>query len=254
MKRVFYLLLLIPFLAGAQNEEGYGILVTSEFTANPTQIQEFEDGLAAHNKRFHNQEIYGARVYQIFSGKKTGKYVLVSGPMTWAEADAMPEQGPEHNIDWNSVLSKANSDSERKFWKVNAAHSNTPKDFTVNKLLIDMYDIKRGQKERVMKQAEKVQKVMSEKYPDVSYVVYSNELPSSRDGQELAVVYFYDDWEWMGHDPEFANSFNEVHGPGSYDNFYVEWEEIITGKESEIWIFRPDLSGLNGEVKVAAGQ
>ncbi len=254
MKKLFYLLLLLPFLAVSQASGDYGVLVNEIISPNPMHMQEFEEGLAAHNKKFHNQEMYGARTYEIYNGKNTGKYVVIMGPMSWADADKMPEQSKDHDTDWSSnVMAKSNPGTVRTFWKAHADKGNIPKDFKINKLLVDTYTINRGKGEKAMEQVKNVQKVMMEKYPELTYMVYTNELANSAEGNDLAVVYFFDNWSWMGEDPKFKEAYNELHGSGSYDKFIEDWEEVSGGKQSEIWIFRPDLSGVNGEIKVASG-
>jgi hypothetical protein len=255
MKNVILSMLLFPLIAFSQTNDGYGVLVNEIISPNPMHLQEFEDGLAAHNKKFHNQEMYGARTYEIFNGKNTGKYVVVMGPMTWSAADEMPEQSKEHDSDWYSkVMSKSNPGTERTFWRAHPEQGNIPGDFTLNKLFIDTYALKRGKGESVKEQVSNVQKVMTDKYPDLPYMVYTNEMPNSVEGNDLAVVYFFDNWSWMGEDPKFKESYEEVHGSGSFDTFLKDWEENITGKQSEVWIYRPDLSGVGGEIKVATRQ
>jgi hypothetical protein len=41
-----------------------------------------------------------------------------------------------------------------------------------------------------------------------------------------------------------------MYGAGSWDKFLEDWFASTEGGETELWIFRPDLSGINGEVKV----
>ena len=67
-----YWLFLIPFMAMAQNpEQGnqqYAVFENAVLTPQPDKVQQFEEGIAAHNKKFHASDPYGARVYYISNG------------------------------------------------------------------------------------------------------------------------------------------------------------------------------------------
>ena len=106
-----------------------------------------------------------------------------------------------------------------------------------------MYDVKRFKDEGVMASMEKVVKVMKEKFPDMSYGIYTNEMPSTKDGRDLSMVFFFDDMAWMGEDPKFVQAYEEIYGQESWKGFMKEWGETTDGKQSELWIFDPDLSG-----------
>jgi hypothetical protein len=100
-----------------------------------------------------------------------------------------------------------------------------------------------------------IQKTMVEKFPEETFGMYTNELPSMTDGRDMAYVSFFEKSAWMGIDSKFPEKYNEVHGAGSFEKFLEDWEGITHGKySSEIWIYREDLSGLNGEIKAMARQ
>jgi hypothetical protein len=120
--------------------------------------------------------------------------------------------------------------------------------------LVDYYDIKPFQGPKTMALLEKIEKVMKDKFPTETYGIYTNELPNSKDGNDISFISFFDKSAWMGEDWKFADKYNEVHGAGSFETFLKDWENVTQGKYSEIWHFRPELSGLPGEVKVAERQ
>jgi len=255
MRNLFYCMLLIPFFAISQTSQEYTVVDNYLITANPTKIKELDAGLAAHNKKFHGEGEYQARVYEIMNGPRVGSFMWVSGPKPWSSMDKIRPDDKAHSNDWSTnVAPYLLPETDQVYWKFEPALSNISKDFTLNKLLVDMYDIKRNRGENAMKLVEKVKKVNDLKYPDLTYGIYKNELPSTNDGRDLAVVYFFDKWSWMGEDPKFPASYNEVHGEDSFIEFLKEWEDTTIGKRSEIWMFRKDLSGVSGEVKAAARQ
>jgi hypothetical protein len=99
-----------------------------------------------------------------------------------------------------------------------------------------------------------VHKVYQQKFPEDSYGIYVNELGSTKQGDDLAIVWFFDKWSWMSEDSQFDKKFDEVHGAGSWDKFWEAWSTSTLGVEREIWQYREDLSGLGPIVKVAERQ
>ena len=248
-----YWIFLIPLMVISQNPEQesqpYAVFENALLTPQPDKIQQFEQGLAAHNKRFHATEPYGARVYYISNGPNVGKYMWVMGPLPWSAMDDRPAD-KAHDDDWtNNVVKYMTADSDQTYWKFNTELSNFPQDFKIQNLLVDVYDVKRFENERVMKAMDKVSKVMKEKFPDMTYGVYTNEMPATKDGRDLSMVFFFDEMGWLGEDPKFVKGFEEVNGKDSWKGFLKEWGEITDGQQSELWIYDPELSGLGAEVK-----
>lgn len=236
-----------------QNQQ-YAVFENAILTPQPDKIQQFEEGMATHNKRFHASEPYGARVYYISNGPNVGKYMWAMGPVSWSALEERPDD-QAHDDDWtNNVAKYMTADSDQTYWRFNTELSNFPEDFTVDKLLVDMYDVKRFENEKMMTATEKVANVMKEKFPDMTYGIYTNEMPSTKDGRDMAMVFFFDDMAWMGEDPKFVQAFEEMHGEESWKDFMKEWGEITDGKQSELWIFDPELSGLGANVEAMERQ
>lgn len=237
--------------ATAQSDEQYLVFETALLTPAPAQTVQFEKGLATHNKKYHGEGPYASRVYWISSGPNTGSYHWNMGPMPWSAMDSRPDAEEEHAADWNSnVLPYMIPGSgAQSYWKFNTEMSRMTKDFTLKNLLVDYYDIKRFKMSDAMKLVEKVAKVNLEKFPDESYGIYTNEFPSTQEGRDMAVISFFDKMAWLGEEAKFSEKYDDVHGQGSFEQFIKDWGAVTEGGESELWIFRPDLSGINGEVK-----
>lgn len=252
MKNVFYLLLLIPLLVISQNSQEYTVFENGMITANPTKIKEFETGIAAHNKKYHAEGIYGARVYWISNGVNVGKYIWAMGPLPWSAFDKRPAlEG--HDDDWNTnVLPYTMAEGDQTYWRFHPKLSGFNKDFNLKNLKLFMIDIKPFQDGKMMKLMEKVQKVMATKHPEAIYGMYTNEMPSTKDGRDFAFVDFFDNSAWMGKEDTFPKDYDEVHGTGSFMTFLKELGEVTQGVQSELWIFREDLSGLSGKVTAAS--
>ena len=253
MKKVLCTLLLLPMLVIAQTNEAL-VIENVLLTVNPEKIVEFEAGLAAHNKKFHAEGPYGARVYSIDNGKNAGKYMLVMGPLPWSAMDARPSS-KEHTDDNNKNITKyLTPEVEVNYMKMHPELSNFSRDFEINKVSVFMIDIKRFKEMDFMeKVVKKVVKVYKEKMPDQIYGIYTNEM-GSVDGLDFGWVDFFDNSSWLGKEDKFVQYFEEVHGAGSFAGFMADVEATTDGERTEIWTLRKDLSGSNAKVVAATRQ
>lgn len=253
MRKLIFTMLLLPFLAISQNSAEYGVFENALLTPNPAQVTQFEKGLAAHNKKFHGEGPYGVRVYWISNGPDTGSYAWTMGPFPWSSLDNRPDQKDGHDADWNiNVAPYTTADSgEQSYWRFDEKLSRFPKDFTIKNMEVDHWNVKRGKMEDAKNLVEKVHKAYAEKSPEDTYGIYINEFPSTKEGRDLSVISFFDKSAWLGQDRGFVAKYETVHGKGSWANFLNDWMAVTDGGDTEIWIFRPDLSGISGNVKVA---
>ncbi len=246
-------MLLLPLLAISQSSTEYGVFETANLIPNPTQISQFEKGLMEHNKKYHGEGPYGVRVYWVANGPNTGSYHWSMGPFPWSALDNGPAEKEGHDDDWNKNIapySTATSGQE-SYWRSHPELSRFPKDFTIKKMSVDYWDIKRGKYDDAMKLVEKVNKVYAAKSPDETWGIYTNEFGSTKEGRDLAVISFFEKSAWLGQDNSIAKKYDELNGTGSWAQFIKDWIDVTNGGETEIWIFRPDLSGISGDVKAA---
>ncbi len=254
MKKLLYTMLLLPLVIMAQEAQEYMIFENAMLTAHPAKITEFENGLAAHNKKYHAEGVFASRVYWITNGDNSGKYVLATGPLPWSAIDSRTDQ-TEHAEDFNTnVAPYSMADWNQTYWKFEAALSNFPKDFTLRAMHLNMFDISRFQGKKAMDLMEDIKKVMVEKFPEDAYGIYTNEMPSTKEGRDMVFISFFEKSAWMGEDNEFEKKYDEVHGAGGFAAFLKEWGEVTNGGEQEVWLYRDDLSGNSGEIKVETRQ
>ena len=255
-KKVVFLMLLLPLLALSQSNTEYGVFENALLIPNHAQITQFEKGIMEHNKKYHGDEPYGVRVYWIANGPNTGNYVWVMGPSPWSAMDNRPAQKDGHDVDWNTNVAPytmANSGAQT-YWRGQTELSRFPKDFTIKKMAVDTWDIKRGKYEDAMKLVKKVHDVYAEKSPDETFGIYTNEFGSTKEGRDLAVISFFEKSAWLGEDHSIAKKYDEMNGTGSWKQFLKDWMDVTNGGGTEIWIYREDLSGISGDVKVAERQ
>ena len=247
MKNLMCTLLLLPILALAQTNEAL-VIENVMLTVNPEKIMEFEAGIAAHNKKFHAEGPYGARVYNVLNGKNAGKYMLIMGPLPWSAMDKRPSS-QEHTDDNNKNISKyLTPEVEVNYMKMHPELSNFSKDFEINKVSVFMIDVKRFKEQEFMEKVlKKVVQMYKEKMPDQIYGVYSNEM-TNMDGMDFGWVDFFDSSSWLGKEDKFVQNFEEVHGSGSFTKFLADVEATTDGERTEIWMLRKDLSGPGAQV------
>ncbi|UAB82486.1 hypothetical protein INR76_00105 [Marixanthomonas sp. SCSIO 43207] len=249
-------MLVLPLMALSQNNTDYGIFENALLTPNPSQITQFEKAITAHNKKYHSKAPHGVRVYWVTNGPNTGSYVWVMGPFPWSSLDQGPVLQKEHAADWSANIAPylVAGTSNQSYWRGHTELSRFPKDFTIKNMAVDYWDIKRGMHEDAMKLVKKINQVYAEKSPNDTYGIYTNEFPSTKEGKDLVVISFFDNTSWLGEDNEIPKKYEEKFGSGSWKQFLKDWMAVTNGGETEIWVYRPDLSGINGEVKVAARQ
>ena len=249
MKAIFYFIILLSYMSFSQNNSTYTVTENGMMTANPKYINEFETGVFNHNNKYHTDGQFGSRIYQINNGPNYGKYLWVMGPIPWSAFDDRPQQ-EGHDEDWNKNIEPYTlPNGDQNYWRFYPDLSNFPKDFTINKALVDIYDIKRNKKQEALELMNRVKKVIREKYPEESYGVYFNEFPDEKEGIDLMIVSFYQKSEWLNKTNDFQIKYEEVQGKGSFVKFKKDWTNNSNGKRSELWSFREDLSGIDGEMK-----
>lgn len=254
MRKIIYLMLLIPFLVISQNTDEYMVMENVMLTAVPSKTAEFEAGLAAHNKKYHAEGIHGARVYWISNGKNAGKYIWVMGPLPWSAMDSRPAVDG-HDEDWSkNVVPYTTAESDVTYWRFHPKYSNFSKDFNLKYLSVFMVDFKRFKYPEMISILERVKKVNLEKSPEEPYGVYTNEMPDTKDGRDMAFVNFFSNSGWMGREDTFMKKYEEVHGAGSFTDFLKDVEAATNGDRSELWTYREDLSGLGGTISAQERQ
>ncbi|MBD0776699.1 hypothetical protein HPE56_02740 [Maribacter sp. ANRC-HE7] len=248
MKKLMFILVILPFMALSQNNQERPIIENVMFSPIAGKTAEFEAGIAAHNKKFHAEGPYGVRIYNILNGENAGKYMNIMGPLTWNLIDNRPHSAA-HEEDMNkNVNPYLSAEVEVNYMKMHPELSNFSKDFEINKVSVFVIDVKRfKQKEFMDKVVNKVVKVYKEKMSDQIFGIYTNEL-NNKEGMDFAWVDFFDNSSWLGKEDKFAAYYEEVHGAGSFADFLTAVEATTNGDYVEIWNLRNELSGPNAKV------
>lgn len=85
-------------------------------------VGEFEKGLAAHIQKFHPKATDAVTIYQVSSGKHSGEYHFVQGPMSWADMEGKQYSG-EHSDDWTKNVAKYTLSTETHYYTFQPEYS-----------------------------------------------------------------------------------------------------------------------------------
>ena len=252
MKSILMWLMLIPLMGIAQNQQETQeplIIATMLISPNPVDMQKFKEGMQEHNNQYHAEGAMGVRIFHIMNGLNAEKMMAVMGPLPWSALDKTWYDREAHDKDWyENVVAYMKDEQDVNYWRFDAKNSHFPQNFEMSKLEITTMDINPGAYEAAMQQLEKISAVFKNKYPETPMAIYRNEFPSSKDGRDLSLVYFFDDFAELGIDHKWKEKFEEEHGTDSLEPFNKEWMDLMTGSQTEIWVYDPELSGIGPQV------
>ena len=252
MKTLLFLFLLIPMAVQAQEPGKELIFEITELRVSPDKVPQFEAGVAAHNKKYHASGPAGVRVYWVASGPHAGEYRWVMGPGPWSALDGRP-QDDAHGSDWQFTVGQHTlAGGSNDYIRYDPALSRFPKDFTIGKLWVTYYDVAKGKMDAVKETLKKGHAVYRDKIPGDTYGVYFNEMPGGE--YDFTIVWFFDKYAQIPVDNGFGKMMEEVYGKEAAEQLWKDWDAHVTVTGSEIWEFRPDLSGLDGKVMAAERQ
>lgn len=238
MKRALAVLfVLVPALAVAQDYEMYE---TQYLAVRPGHSKQFNEGMKAHNDRFHASGPYRAVVQYVVNGPRSGQMFWVMGPCTFTDLDSRPA-GEEHEGDWaDNVLAHAEQ-GETQYWRLDTELSYRPDTRVRPKVRVRVQDVERFEGYRYLQLRRNVKQVMeAKKYPNPVLVFRS--VGQSATGRDYALVQAFDKWAFFDRDGTFAADYEEVHGQASWRLFLREIEEVVRHSEDEFHELIPELS------------
>lgn len=245
MKKMFFFLLLLPFMLSAQGDAPTNNMFEN-LVITPVQgkVEDLRTNMAAHNKKYHNEGPYHANVFQVMAGPNTGKMIWSMGPCNFSHMDGHPND-PEHSQDWRTnVMPFIEHLEHGGFWSQNVDLSYWPEGMNFQKLRIRIIDIKRGEAYRFRQLMGNVREVYAKKEYKRAHVVYSRRLAST-DGRDMVSLFGYESWSALD-GSGLEKDYEEVHGEGSWDLFQEELEECVEGFDDDLWELVVELSGSSG--------
>jgi hypothetical protein len=244
MKNLFITLLLMSWtLITVQAQTDYKQWETHRFRVKIGQEADFENALAAHNKKFHNAAPYKTGIFQVHTGPNSGDYELAIGPMTFTQLEGRPA-GEAHDSDWAKVMEHVASTGESVYWRSDKDIMYTPASGTdgFNTNRWRYFTILPGERDRFEGLLKQVAEVYTAKKYAASFTVYWKWGASA--GPHACTEIGMKSLAYFDQANTFEKDFEEVHGFGSLSKFYEEFELCVdrTKTYDEIVEFMPDLS------------
>lgn len=244
MKAIFLSLSLVVAMAlNLQAQTDYQQWECSYVRVKPANVDLFEKGLAAHNKKYHNADPYKIGVFDVLTGPYSGGYFIGLGPVTWTQIEGRPT-GSEHDMDWQQhVAQYIDEESETEYWRMDkdikykAANSDN---FTRSR--IRNFTLKPGERDRFESLLRQVVAVYKQKAYPASYNVYWRQGASQ--GPHAITEINMDHWSYFDRPDTFEKDFNEVHGEGAFQRYIEEFELCLDRSKTydELIVFKPELS------------
>ena len=237
MKKIFLLLLLIPFLGIGQAKN---VINVTRIFPKPDKIAELEKALATHAQKYHTGD-WKWRVFEIQSGPDAGGYHITEGPASWEGLDKRGDLGAEHMADWTKNVSSLTSGMGSQSYSVYDSSLSTVllTDYA-DKILINRLFPKPGMLNGVQELIKKMKKVWQAGSESVAvYAALGSGAP-----QYITVTRMKGGLKEL--DPSFRKPlperFNEVYGAGAWDYYLADYAKNIESRWSELLFFRADLS------------
>ncbi len=237
MKKLFFLLFLIPFLGIGQTKT---VLTSNRLFAKNDKVGEFENALANHAKKYHKGDV-AWRVWSIQSGPDAGGYMVTEGPSTWSTLDGRGDISVAHTADWEkNVLPLTVGLGQSGYFNFDADLSTVQLTDFADKIVISHMTAKPGKLTNMAALIQKLKKVwVSGKESVAVYsVAFSGDpgyiyVTRLKNGlKELAVDYR----------KPMTERFNETDGAGSFDVWLKDYAEVVQSRWSELLIYKPLLS------------
>lgn len=237
MRKLFFMLLLIPVLGMSQTKT---ILTTSRLFCKPDKVQEFEKALGAHAQKYHTGDIKW-RVWSIQSGPDAGGYMVTEGPSDWATLDTRENISQAHMDDWNkTVMPLTTPPYPNGYYNFEADLGNVVLTDYADKIIINHMTAKPGKLGAVRELITKLKKVWDAGKESVA--VYS--LTASGEPGFVTVTRLRAGLKELadGYRKPLNERYNEVYGAGAFDSWLKDYADAVQSRWSELLIYQPKIS------------
>lgn len=228
---------LLPFVGIGQTKN---VVTAHRVFPKIDKVLEFEKALATHAQKYHKGDV-SWRVFAIQSGPDAGGYHITEGPNSWEGLDSRGNLGDEHNMDWHKNVAIYLTDKQKVSYSVYQDSLSTIAlgDYSDKINIAHVYP-KVGKGDNVWAMLKKMKKTWMATGATVA--VYS---ASSSGKAQYTVVTRYKQGlkeRARGFRKPFDDTYDSVHGEGSYDQYLKDAAEFVDENWSELLFLRKDLS------------
>ncbi len=236
MKKIFFLLMALPFFSMSQDK----LVVTATRVFPKTdKASQLGKVLSAHAQQYHKGD-QSWMVYSIESGPDYGGYHITEGPSTWDGIDKRGNLGEAHTKDWNTNISPLLSERSQSSFSVYRADLSTVKltDYATKIMLNHLYP-KPGYVEEVEGLIKKLKNVWEA--AGQSIAVY--EMNASGPAQFVIVTRYKQGLKEKERNffKPIKERFTAANGEGSWDAFIQVQRTALDHSWSELLYVHPEL-------------
>jgi len=242
MKKLLFPVVL--FLAGliTYGQDSYIMYETMYINPKYEKIKEFNEVLAAHNKKFHAEGPDAVAIHRVANGARAGQFVWVMGPLSFTDLDNRPSDAA-HEDDWNSVMPYIEKVTEVEYWRMDPDLSYRPEGWHFTpKIHVRTWELKHGKSEEFLEVMKKIVEVFRIKAYDNSWHVYWNYFQTGN-GRDISGVFGFNKWAFYDEDPIFFRDFELIHGEGSWAETFEIMNQATVGMTEELRELIPELGG-----------
>lgn len=205
----------------------------------PGKVIEFENGVKAHNAKYHASGETKANLFTIMTGPRSGQYAWVQGPMGLATMDKPLSK--EHMADWEKnvgVFCKKNG--ALRFVRLNSELSYNPDANAVPENFIVRIFYGVTDQAKLLEGIGMIKKIYDTNKYASSRSVFTSEFRNV-EGEDVALVYPFKSWTEFEKRKGLAiddlpAEMNKVFGPTGMMTFLEKMQAGSPGWYDEVWM------------------
>jgi hypothetical protein len=237
VKNSFFLLLLLPLFAVAQNKN---VVSSSRYFPKGDKIQQFEKAIATHARTYHKGDVHW-RVFTIETGPDAGGYMVVEGPTSWDANDKRGDLGKAHMDDWAGTIQKLLTDkNSNSYFTFRSDLSTVELAEYSDKIAINHIYFKPGYYGEMQESVVNMKKVWEQSSQSIA--VYE----SSSSGEPQFVIVTRYKQGLKERDESFREKlpvrYVKAHGQEGWDKYVASLKVMVSHQWSEILFYKPELS------------
>ncbi|MEI7660594.1 MAG: hypothetical protein WCK34_00270 [Bacteroidota bacterium] len=193
-----------------------------------------EAAIRAHDLKFHPEGPNVAALHKVEYGEKSGWYLWIFGPTSYAAIDSRPAKDGGHDADWSANVDPlVEQYGSTTLWDYSDELSYGMDNFRKSsRYEVWGVKLKPGSYYRFRSLIEKLKKT----YDSVgknSMLVFSNPVhdPNTAD---VAILWNFSNYDQWSKDNTTKPAYEKLFGEGSWQSMITEWDDIIKDYSSEL--------------------
>jgi len=208
---------------------------------NMDQLKQLGDNMKSHNNKYHSQDPYRASVWNVLTGKNSGKLAWIMGPCTFTDLDNRPSDGG-HDEDWrDNVMTHIDKMSDGAYWRLMDGFSYQPENLTPKVMWARYVDVKRGKWDEFEHLMTTIMKNYETNNFGHSMGLYEN-VVNDGSGRDVAIVWQYENYSYLDQNLEFSQKYEEIYGDNSWRDFMEAIYDYTESVQDELFEVMPAMS------------